>query len=68
MAPHSAGNSHVLRREARAFRPHVVLGQLIHNDFDESYRFLKTRYASSFFKIGFKLVLAMDGVCEFGSR
>ena len=26
--------------------------QLIHNDFDESYRFLKTRYASSFLKIG----------------
>jgi hypothetical protein len=28
----------------------VVL--LIHNDFDESYRFLKTRYASTFLKIG----------------
>ena len=26
--------------------------QLIHNDFDETYRFLKTRYASSFLKIG----------------
>jgi hypothetical protein len=43
----------VLRREVRAFKPDVVLVQLIHNDFDESYRFLKTRYASSFLKIGF---------------
>ena len=42
----------VLRREVRAFKPDVVLVQLIHNDFDESYRFLKTRYASSFLKIG----------------
>jgi hypothetical protein len=44
---------HVLRREVRAFKPDVVLIQLIHNDFDESYRFLKTRYASSFLKLGF---------------
>jgi len=44
---------HVLRREVRAFKPDLVLVQLIHNDFDESYRFLKTRYASSFLKIGF---------------
>ncbi|HXE68327.1 MAG TPA: SGNH/GDSL hydrolase family protein [Hyphomicrobiaceae bacterium] len=44
---------HVLRREVRAFKPDVVLVQLIHNDFDESYRFLKTRYASSFLKVGF---------------
>jgi hypothetical protein len=44
---------HVLRRDVRAFKPDVVLVQLIHNDFDESYRFLKTRYASSFLKIGF---------------
>jgi hypothetical protein len=43
----------VLRRDVRAFKPDVVLVQLIHNDFDESYRFLKTRYASSFLKIGF---------------
>jgi hypothetical protein len=39
---------HLLRREVRAFKPDVVLVQLIHNDFDESYRFLETRYASSF--------------------
>jgi lysophospholipase L1-like esterase len=43
----------VLRREVRALKPDVVLVQLIHNDFDESYRFLKTRYASSFLKLGF---------------
>ena len=38
----------MLRREVRAFKPDIVLVQLIHNDFDETYRFLKTRYASSF--------------------
>jgi hypothetical protein len=27
---------HVLRHEVRAFKPDVVLVQLIHNDFDES--------------------------------
>ena len=43
---------HMLRREVRHYQPDVVLVQLIHNDFDESYRFLKTRYASSFLKIG----------------
>ena len=42
---------HVLRREALAYRPDVVVVPLIHNDFDESYRFLKTRYASSFMKL-----------------
>ncbi len=34
---------HVLRRDVPAFKLDVVLVQLIHNDFDESYRFLKTR-------------------------
>ncbi len=43
---------HMLRREVRAFNPDLVVVQLIHNDFDESYRFLKTRYASAFLKIG----------------
>jgi hypothetical protein len=42
---------HMLRHEVRGYRPDVVIVQLIHNDFDESYRFLKTRYASSFLKI-----------------
>lgn len=42
---------HMLRNEVAAFQPDVVLVQLIHNDFDESYRFLKTRYASSFLKV-----------------
>ncbi len=42
---------HVLRREVLAYKPDVVLVPLIHNDFDESYRFLKTRYASSFMKL-----------------
>jgi len=43
---------HVLRREVRKYKPDVVVVPLIHNDFDESWRFLKTRYASSFLKIG----------------
>lgn len=43
---------HVLRTEVADYSPDVVLVQLIHNDFDESYRFLKTRYGSSFMKIG----------------
>lgn len=43
---------HVLRREVVKFKPDLVVVPLIHNDFDESWRFLKTRYASSFLKIG----------------
>jgi len=43
---------HVLRREVRQFKPDIVVVPLVHNDFDESWRFLKTRYASSFLKIG----------------
>lgn len=43
---------HMLRREVAAYKPDIVVVQLVHNDFDESYRFLKTRYASSFMKIG----------------
>ncbi len=42
---------HVLRREVVRYKPDVVVIPLIHNDFDESYRFLKTRYASGFMKI-----------------
>jgi hypothetical protein len=43
---------HMLRREVLPYKPDLVVVQLIHNDFDESYRFLKTRYASAFLKIG----------------
>ncbi|MEZ5853612.1 MAG: GDSL-type esterase/lipase family protein [Hyphomicrobiaceae bacterium] len=42
---------HMLRREVIAYAPDVVVIPLIHNDFDESWRFLATRYASSFMKI-----------------
>lgn len=42
----------VLREEVLRFSPDIVLVQLIHNDFDESYRFLGTRYESSFMKVG----------------
>lgn len=43
---------HMLRTEVRAYKPDLVVVLLIHNDFDETYRFLKTRYASAFLKIG----------------
>ena len=42
---------HMLRREVLSYKPDVVVIPVIHNDFDESYRFLKTRYASSFMKL-----------------
>lgn len=42
----------MMRREVVAFKPDIVVVQLIHNDFDESYRFMGTRYSSSFLKIG----------------
>lgn len=42
---------HMLRAEVSRYKPDLVLVQLIHNDFDESYRFIGTRYASSFLKV-----------------
>ena len=42
---------HMLRNEVLPFRPDIVVVNLIHNDFDESYRFIGTRYSSSFLKI-----------------
>lgn len=42
----------MLRTIAPKYHPDVVVVQLIHNDFDESYRFMRTRYTSSFMKIG----------------
>jgi hypothetical protein len=42
---------HMLRNEVRQFRPDIVVVQLIHNDFDESYRFLHSRTGSSFMKV-----------------
>lgn len=48
---------HMLRKTVVAYKPDVVVVPLIHNDFDESFRFLKTRYTSSFMK----LRLAKDG-------
>ena len=42
---------HMLRREVSIYKPDVVVIPIIHNDLDESYRFLKTRYASSFMKL-----------------
>lgn len=42
---------HMLRREVVNYTPDLVIVPLIHNDFDEIYRFLKTRYESSFMKV-----------------
>lgn len=42
---------HMLRREVVRYEPDVVVVGLIHNDFDESYRKLKTRTGSSFMKV-----------------
>ncbi len=41
----------VLRYVLASYSPDIVVIPLIHNDFDESYRFLKTRYASAFMKL-----------------
>ena len=42
---------HMLKQEALQYKPDIVVVQLIHNDFDESYRFLYGRYSSSFMKL-----------------
>ena len=52
MGRRSASTCTCCAREVLRYKPDVVVVQLIHNDFDESYRFLRTRYASSFLKIG----------------
>lgn len=41
----------VLRNEVLTYRPDIVVVQLIHNDFDEAYRLMRTRYTSSFLKL-----------------
>ena len=46
---------HMLEREVVRYDPYLVILLLIHNDFDESFRFKVGRYTSSFLK------LKMDG-------
>ena len=41
----------MLRNEVVRYKPDVVVVGLIHNDFDESYRLLKSRTSSSFMKV-----------------
>ncbi len=41
---------HVVRSEVVKYKPDVVVIPIIHNDFDESYRFMHTRTGSSFLK------------------
>ena len=42
---------YMLKNEVLNYNPDIVVVQLIHNDFDESYRFLHGRYSSSFMKV-----------------
>ena len=42
---------HMMRKEVVRYQPDVVVVPLIHNDFHESYQFLRGRYASSFMKV-----------------
>lgn len=42
---------HILRKEAGKYNPDLVVVILVHNDFDESYRFLRGSYASNFMKL-----------------
>lgn len=42
---------YMARNEAMQYKPNIMVVQLIHNDFDESYRFLYGRYSSSFMKL-----------------
>jgi hypothetical protein len=42
---------HMLRLEVLPLKPDVVVVNLVHNDFDESYEFVPGRYTSSFLKL-----------------
>jgi len=42
---------HILRREVTKFSPELAVIVLVHNDFDESYKYMPGRYTSSFLKI-----------------
>lgn len=42
---------HMLEREVLAYRPDKVIVLLVHNDFDESFRFVAGRYTSSYRKL-----------------
>ncbi|MEM1047279.1 MAG: SGNH/GDSL hydrolase family protein [Pseudomonadota bacterium] len=42
---------HMLEREVLAYRPDRVIVLLVHNDFDESFRFVAGRYTSSYRKL-----------------
>ena len=59
-APRSANTCTCSGARSSLYSPDIVVVPLIHNDFDESYRLLKTRYASRFMK----LRKAADGSVE----
>src|SRR5262249_51870368 len=42
---------HMMEREVVQYRPDWIVVLLIHNDFDESFRFVQGRYTSSFLKL-----------------
>jgi lysophospholipase L1-like esterase len=41
---------HMVEREVALYRPDWIVVTIVHNDFDESYRFVQGRYTSSFMK------------------
>jgi lysophospholipase L1-like esterase len=41
---------HMAEREVAPYRPDWIVVNVVHNDFDESYRFVQGRYTSSFMK------------------
>jgi hypothetical protein len=41
---------HMIEREVVRYRPDWIVVNVVHNDFDESYRFVQGRYTSSFMK------------------
>ena len=48
----------IIEREVAQYRPDWVIVLIVHNDFDESYRFKAGRYTSSFLKL--RVALEVD--------
>ena len=42
---------HMIKREVLLYRPDWIVVVLVHNDFDETFRFVQGRYTSSFLKL-----------------
>jgi hypothetical protein len=42
---------YMLRNDGISYKPDIVVVVLVHNDFDESFRFMAGRYTSTFMKL-----------------